>query len=189
MHFELTDISTPCREALAQARALSADKKLDVTSESQSEPLPVYGDTEALRRLFLILIDNAVKYTSEGGSVRVRLWAEDDCMVASVADSGIGITEDDQRHIFDRFWRADKVRSRGMGGAGLGLSIAKWIIDRHNGTVHVASKPGQGSTFTVRIPIATGVRTKAGSCAELSLSVTGPLQIGWRLLIDDLYSN
>ena len=84
----------------------------------------------------------------------VRLSAEGDCVVASVEDSGIGIAEEDQPHIFDRFWRADKVRSRGMGGAGLGLSIAKWIVDRHNGTLHVESKPGQGSTFTVRIPLA-----------------------------------
>ena len=71
-----------------------------------------------------------------------------------VADTGIGIAKSEQPHIFDRFWRADKVRSRGMGGAGLGLSIARWIVDQHGGSIEVKSQPGQGSTFAVEIPLA-----------------------------------
>jgi signal transduction histidine kinase len=82
-----------------------------------------------------------------------------------VTDSGIGISESDQPHIFDRFWRADKVRSRGVGGAGLGLSIARWIVDQHQGSVEVQSKPGQGSAFIVRIPLAD---VAASSIAETS---------------------
>jgi signal transduction histidine kinase len=71
-----------------------------------------------------------------------------------VTDTGIGIARDDQQRIFDRFWRADKVRSRGSGGAGLGLSIARWIVERHQGTIEVKSEGGQGTTFTVQLPAA-----------------------------------
>jgi signal transduction histidine kinase len=104
--------------------------------------------------LFFILIDNAIKYTPEGGSVAVRLSASDGYAVASVTDSGIGIAPEDIPRIFDRFWRADKVRSRGMGGAGLGLSIARWIVTRHQGAIDVRSSPGKGTTFTVSLPLA-----------------------------------
>src|SRR5439155_23824417 len=114
----------------------------------------VRGDAEALRRLFFILIDNAIKYTPGGGPVQVRLETVNGMVVGSVTDTGIGIAESDQSRIFDRFWRADKVRSRGMGGAGLGLSIARWITDRHQGTIEVESQPGRGSKFTVKIPLA-----------------------------------
>jgi signal transduction histidine kinase len=98
------------------------------------------------------LIDNAIKYTPEGGRVQVGLEALDAHATIGVTDSGIGILESDQPHIFDRFWRADKVRSRGVGGAGLGLSIARWIVDQHQGSLEVRSRLSQGSTFTVKIP-------------------------------------
>ena len=71
----------------------------------------------------------------------------------SVADSGIGIAPDDLSHVFDRFWRADKARSRERGGAGLGLSIAKWIVDMHGGSIDVTSEPGRGSFFHIRVPL------------------------------------
>jgi signal transduction histidine kinase len=111
------------------------------------------GDSEALRRLILILIDNATKYTPQGGHVDVRLETAHDQATCTISDSGIGIAAADLPHIFDRFWRADKVRSRGMGGAGLGLSIARWITDRHHGSIEVQSQPGEGSTFIVKIPL------------------------------------
>ena len=74
---------------------------------------------------------------------------------ASVSDTGIGIAKEDMAHIFDRFWRADKARSRAQGGAGLGLSIAKWIVDMHQGSIDVESEPGKGSTFRVSVPLRT----------------------------------
>jgi signal transduction histidine kinase len=114
----------------------------------------VHGDAEALRRLFFILIDNAIKYTPDEGQIQIRVESLDGKAEITVADTGIGIAESDQPHIFDRFWRADKVRSRGTGGAGLGLSIARWIVDQHDGSIEVCSTLGQGSAFTVRIPLA-----------------------------------
>jgi signal transduction histidine kinase len=114
----------------------------------------VYGDTEELRRLIFIIIDNAIKYTPEDGAISVHLETKDGFAVTSIRDSGIGIAEEDLPYIFDRFWRADKVRSRGMGGAGLGLSIARWIVDRHHGALELDSKVGQGSIFKVSLPLA-----------------------------------
>jgi signal transduction histidine kinase len=152
LQHDLIDISTSVREAVAQGRGFAVEKRVNLTADLNSSPV-VRGDGEALRRLFLILIDNAVKYTPEGGTVELRQEAANGKAAISVTDSGIGIAESDLPHIFDRFWRADKVRSRGMGGAGLGLSIARWIVDKHQGSIEVQSQPGKGSTFTVRIPL------------------------------------
>ncbi|MBZ5677206.1 MAG: HAMP domain-containing histidine kinase [Acidobacteriia bacterium] len=154
LQHELSDISISVREAMEQARASATEKRTELTADFDSSALVVRGDGEALRRLFFILIDNAIKYTPEGGRVRIRVEASDGQTTIKVTDSGIGISESDLPHIFDRFWRADKVRSRGAGGAGLGLSIARWIVDQHRGAIEVQSEPGQGSTFTVRIPLA-----------------------------------
>jgi signal transduction histidine kinase len=154
LQHELTDVSMSVREALEQGRSLAVEKRIELIADSQSEPIVVRGDGEALRRLFFILIDNAIKYTPEGGRIQVGLEIMDAQATIKVTDSGIGIVEYDQLHIFDRFWRADKVRSRGVGGAGLGLSIARWIVDQHQGSIQVRSQPGQGSTFTVKMPVA-----------------------------------
>ena len=114
---------------------------------------PIQADAEALRRALLILMDNAAKYTPRGGSVHVGVERQNGFAVASVTDTGIGIDQEDLDRVFDRFWRADKARSRQQGGAGLGLSIAKWIIDVHGGGISVQSEPGKGSQFTVRLPL------------------------------------
>jgi len=153
-HRELTDIASSVREAVNLGQPLAAETSIELTSQITPEPAIVLGDGEAVRRLVFILIDNAIKYNTEGGSVRVTLSNESRQTVCTVSDSGIGIAREDQQHIFDRFWRADKVRSRGPGGAGLGLSIARWIVERHQGTIDVQSELGRGTTFTVRLPSA-----------------------------------
>jgi heavy metal sensor kinase len=153
MHRELTEVSSCIGEAMRQGQTLAVEKRIKMLVNLGSQPIVVNGDDEALRRLFFILIENAIKYTPEDGSVDTHLASAEGFAVASVTDSGIGIAENDQEHIFDRFWRADKVRSRGMGGAGLGLSIARWIVAQHDGTIEVRSQPGRGSTFTVKLPI------------------------------------
>ncbi len=112
------------------------------------------GDEAALSRLWLILLDNAIKYGNPGGEINFEVAIEDTEVVAKVTDTGVGIAPEELPYIFDRFWRADKVRSRSMGGAGLGLSIAQWIVQRHRGTITVVSGVGKGSQFTVRLPLA-----------------------------------
>jgi signal transduction histidine kinase len=114
------------------------------------------GDELSIRRLVMTLIDNAVKYTPENGKVFIDLCAEDRLAVIQIRDTGIGIAPEDLPRVFDRFWRADKVRSRDEGGTGLGLSIAKGITERHQGTISVKSELGRGSTFTVRLPLLFG---------------------------------
>jgi len=113
----------------------------------------IQGDASSLRRLFLILIDNAVKYTPANGQVEISLQRNNGYAVAEVRDTGIGIAEADLPNVFERFYRADKARSRESGGVGLGLSIGRWITEVHAGTIEVHSAPGRGSTFQIRLPI------------------------------------
>lgn len=153
LHKELTDWSLTAREAVQQISLHARPKNITVEIAMPPEPIPVMGDADALRRMVLIVLDNAVKYSSEASAVRVFMKRDGQEVLLRVTDQGMGIAPDDIPHVFDRFWRADKARSRGMGGAGLGLSIAKWIADRHAGTIQVSSQPGLGSTFEIRLPI------------------------------------
>jgi signal transduction histidine kinase len=110
----------------------------------------VLGESTQLRRLFLILLDNAIKYT-EAGSITLTLATDSSGVMVTVADTGIGIDPEAQLHVFDRFWRADKVRSPSKGGAGLGLSLAAQIVEKHGGAISLHSEAGRGSAFTVRL--------------------------------------
>ena len=141
------------REACNDGRILADAKQVSLKENIDSSALVVEGDSQALRRLFLILIDNAVKYTPSGGSITVGIKRSDNSAVAEFRDTGIGITEADLPNIFDRFYRADKARSREFGGVGLGLSIARWVAKAHKGSIEVQSTPGTGSTFRVRLPL------------------------------------
>jgi len=139
-------------ECARAAQVLAARKDLKLTVNANN-PLSLIGDDELLQRMILNLLDNAVKYTPAGGEVSLDLAAHNGDARITVRDTGIGIPEKDQPHIFDRFYRVDKARSRAMGGAGLGLSIAYWIAEAHGGTISVESQPGRGSAFTVELPI------------------------------------
>jgi signal transduction histidine kinase len=141
------------REACAEARVLAdaAGVRLEVGPLADCT---VCADDSALRRLWLILLDNAIKYTPEGGGIRVAVAMDGESAVVEVRDSGIGIPADDLPHIFERFYRAAKDRSRQTGGAGLGLSIAQWIAEKLNGQILVESEYGVGSVFRVRLPLA-----------------------------------
>ena len=101
---------------------------------------------------WLILLDNAVKYTPQGGRIQFSMHVVNSHAETTVSDTGIGIASADLPHVYDRFWRADKVRSRNAGGAGLGLSIARWIVESHRGEIEIHSEPGRGSLVTVRLP-------------------------------------
>jgi signal transduction histidine kinase len=113
----------------------------------------VRADTVRLRELFLNLLDNAVRYTPEGGTISISLDREGDFALAAVADTGIGIPNQHLINIFRRFYRVDKSRSRAEGGVGLGLAIGQRIAEVHGGRIEVKSKVGEGSTFNVFLPL------------------------------------
>ncbi|OGO40113.1 MAG: hypothetical protein A2Z04_08620 [Chloroflexi bacterium RBG_16_57_9] len=115
----------------------------------------VTGDPDRLKQLLLNLADNAIKYTPKGGQVHLALERSDGWVRIAVADTGVGIPAEDMPHIFDRFYRVDKARSREKGGTGLGLAIAQWLAQVHGGRIEVHSEIGKGSTFTVWLPEAT----------------------------------
>lgn len=152
LSYTTLDVASILREASSASLPLADSKQIQFDREIPDEPILVDGDPHALRRLFLILIDNAVKYTPPSGRVSIALRENGNDAVAQVRDTGIGISAEDLPFIFERFYRADKARSRET-GAGLGLSIARWIVETHRASIHVDSVPGEGSTFEVRIPI------------------------------------
>lgn len=127
-------------------------RNLQLTADLGAD-LFVMGDKAALRRVTDILLDNAFKYTASPGSISLSLRREKDDVVITVRDSGIGIAGEDQAKIFDRFYRVDKARNRDGGGAGLGLAIAQWIVNQHKGSIAVESRPSEGATFRVILPL------------------------------------
>lgn len=142
-------------ENMRRLQPLAREKGIEMTA-SLREQVVVDGDASRLTQVFYNLMDNAIKYTGRGGSVRVELTKRDKKVIVRVSDTGIGIPREDQLHIFDRFYRVDKARSRETGGTGLGLSIVKQIVLLHGGTITVASEEEKGSTFTVELPEGTG---------------------------------
>jgi len=165
-HINLAEI---LNEVVAQMDRLAKSKKLHLSASNHHQDIHIFGDVLRLRELFINLIENGIKYTEEGGSIRIILekeypppvtdqpdWVEREkgqFVKIIVADTGIGIAKEDQERIFNRFFRVDKARSREQGGSGLGLSICKWIVEAHQGEIGVESELAKGSSFIVRLPL------------------------------------
>jgi two-component system, OmpR family, sensor histidine kinase CiaH len=115
--------------------------------------ISIFANSESLEKLLMILLDNAVKYTKKGGTIEIRAKKVNRALNISVKDNGVGISGTDIPHIFERFYRADTSRSKEISGFGLGLSMAKQIVDIHGGEIKVQSKINEGSTFSVRLPL------------------------------------
>lgn len=146
------DIRPVLDRSLRVLEQLIKTKGLTVSVDAPSDLPKVLADDKRLAQVFLNLLDNAVKYTPEGGFIRVGMSVNDQAVHINVADTGVGIPEKDISRIFERFYRVDKARSRDLGGTGLGLSIVKHIVLAHNGQVSVRSEVGQGSVFSFFIP-------------------------------------
>ncbi|EFH84046.1 HAMP domain-containing sensor histidine kinase [Ktedonobacter racemifer] len=134
-------------EHLAQERAVHL-------SVQAREQVQVMGDEARLIQVVLNLVENALVYTNPGGNVTVETGIEQERAILRVRDTGIGIAHEHLPHVFERFYRTDKARSRAAGGTGLGLSIVEWIIHTHGGTIDVQSQPEQGSLFSISLPLA-----------------------------------
>jgi len=154
LHRKPVDLNILVRDVAETAQILGEEAGITVTVEPL-EAATVMGDALRLRQLFLNLITNAVKYTARGGKIDLSLVRRGAMVEFSVSDTGIGIAGADLPYVFDRFWRADRVRSRqsGSGGVGLGLAISQYIAHAHGGSITVASRLGRGSTFTVTLPL------------------------------------
>lgn len=155
--FQLHPISLyPVLERVAQkARVLASGRGIAFSESAVACRHTILGDAAALERLFLSILDNAMKYTPAGGEVSLGFRVEGGHAVVEITDTGIGIDEQDLPHVFERFYRADQSRSRETRGSGLGLSIAQWIAEIHGGTIRATSQLRKGSRFVVEIPLAS----------------------------------
>jgi heavy metal sensor kinase len=149
------DLAQLAASTADQMSLLAEDKRIQVTCAGNMG-VWVEGDRARLKQVVVNLLDNAIKYTPEGGEIALKWEAADSKAVLEVADNGIGIPAEALPRVFDRFFRVDKARSRELGGAGLGLSIVKSICAAHHGRVDASSTPGQGSRFRVELPLVSG---------------------------------
>jgi two-component system phosphate regulon sensor histidine kinase PhoR len=146
------DLTALSRRSAALIAPVADKKGVSVVCRSVEPTNVLLGDGEKLTQVLLNLLDNAVKYTPESGSVEVEVDRDEEGFLVRVADTGVGIPASDLQRIFERFYRVDRARSRDLGGTGLGLSIVKHIVEAHRGRVVVESQLGHGSTFTVHLP-------------------------------------
>ncbi len=136
-----------------KAKKNQKTKKL-IFEKRLPDDLRIHVNTPAIHKVLGNLIDNAIKYSLEGGKIALSAEKEGDFCRMTVTDNGIGISEKDLPHVFERFYRADKARSRHMGGTGLGLAIVKHLVQAHGGEVEARSELGQGSQFSFTLPLA-----------------------------------
>jgi len=167
LKMEPTELYKIVRAAGQKARMLAAGKGLRFSESGPPCSLTLLANAAALERLLLSVVDNAVKYTPPSGHVALVLSVQGSQAVIEVRDTGIGIAEQDLPHVFERFYRADQTRSRETRGSGLGLSIAKWIAETHNGSIELRSRPGQGTMVIIRLPLTSEIGDNAFEPHEL----------------------
>lgn len=153
---ESVDLGTLAQDVAQQMQTLSPDRKIAVRA---APAVRITGDGDRLRQVLLNLLDNARKYTPAGGNIDISVERHNGDAVLRVADTGIGVPPGDVEHVWDRFYRVDQARTRTSGGAGLGLAIVKGIAEAHGGSVALSSRPGQGTTVTLTLPLeSTNIR-------------------------------
>ena len=145
------DISELIRSILVNFEKEYTDKRIGVSIEDKA--VKVFADRDKISQVIINLISNAVKYTGEGGHIHLTIGDDANNAVISISDTGIGISREDQPYIFERFYRADTSRSRHTGGSGIGLTIAKTIVDAHKGSINIESEIGKGTKFIIKLPI------------------------------------
>jgi two-component system, OmpR family, heavy metal sensor histidine kinase CusS len=155
LHFESVELVSQLEKLAEEAGILTAAKGILFTKELPTHPVQISADPAAIGRLFLLILDNAVRYTPAGGRIELVLSNGAGNARIEIRDTGIGIDSKDLPHVFERFYRADQARSRESGGSGLGLAIALWIVEMHGGSIDAQSTLGSGTTFRISLPLAT----------------------------------
>jgi len=158
LEFGQVDIGGLITRVVASFQSQAQARRIALRVDGEVALPPVCADAQRLGQVLANLLSNALRHTPEGGSIEVKTWGEEGAVCFSVSDTGPGIEAADLPFIFERFYRGDRSRSRTEGGAGLGLAIARQIVDAHGGQISVQSPPQQGARFTVRLP--------AGGCDE-----------------------
>ncbi len=148
---EVFDLSSMCQQMVDLMTELANEKGIEL-SDNISLGIQYRGDEERLKQAVRILVDNAIKYTPEGGKVQLCLIPGKRHLVIDVKDTGIGLTDEEKAKVFSRFYRVDDARNRETGGVGLGLNIADYIVKKHNGKIKIESIPNKGSTFSIILP-------------------------------------
>ncbi|MBM7624959.1 two-component system histidine kinase PnpS [Sporohalobacter salinus] len=149
---ELVDLNQVIEDVLTTVMPKADEEKIDLKVEVPPNVTKVRGNQGQLERLYINLVDNGIKYTSNGGQVRIEVYEDETKVWTEISDTGMGIPEEDLPRIFERFYRVDKARSRKLGGTGLGLSIVKHILESHNGGIEVESEVGEGTNFIFWFP-------------------------------------
>jgi signal transduction histidine kinase len=162
---EVVNLNDTALAGVRRVQAFADQSEISLRAESQ-DGVQVIGDPMLLEQAVLVLLDNAIKYNRRGGSVTIRTEVKDADALLEVSDTGIGIAAEHLPHLGERFYRVDKSRSREAGGSGLGLSIARGIAVAHGGTLTLTSMPDQGTTVTIKLPLAQGDRTQREVDAE-----------------------
>lgn len=150
LHHEPVELDNVLIEVYRQVSRIEKPVTVELTDVDQ---VMIVGDEDRLKQLILNLVDNGIKYSQPGGTVKLSLAKDDSMAYLTVSDTGIGIPPEDLPHIFDRFYRVDKARSRGQGGSGLGLAIVKWVVQAHGGDIKVNSVVGEGTEFRITLPL------------------------------------
>jgi heavy metal sensor kinase len=153
LHCEPVELSQLCANITDYILPLAEQRAQTLRFEAPDTPVTIHADQQRIKQLLLNLLDNAIKYTGEGGAITLTLKAENHEAILTVTDTGRGIPAEDLPHVFERFFRRSaKTADRTASGSGLGLSIVKWIVDAHAGQIDVQSESGRGTTFVVRLP-------------------------------------
>jgi len=153
LHVTSLTIEPLVKDLVGELAVLAENRHITLAVDARPAP-PVLGDEGWVRHMLINLLDNALRYTSSGGTVTVSIEEVGNTVVIAVQDTGPGIAPEHLPHLFERFYRAESARDRESGGVGLGLAIVKEIAEAHGGTVRVASEVGKGSVFTVTLPAA-----------------------------------
>jgi signal transduction histidine kinase len=153
LSFANLDLGRFAAETVRDLTPAAADRDLTLAAVAPEKPVYVFADSGRLQQVMHNLLENALRYTEAGGKIEVRVAVAPGEALLSVADTGIGIPEVDLPYVFERFFRSKRSRTTNPGGAGLGLSIVRWIVEAHKGRVTVESVVGNGSVFTVHLPV------------------------------------
>jgi len=151
LNIEEIQLNTICEDTIKQIEFLAREKKIQIETHMDSD-IKIKGDADKIKQVLLNLLDNGIKYNNEHGKVSLIVCKKENYAEIKISDTGIGIPVEDIPHIFERFYRVDRSRTREIGGSGLGLAIVKWIVEAHKGTISVTSVKSEGTTFTLILP-------------------------------------